>query len=466
MESPSALMEEGAAIATLNSKRESGHSTPTQGFSSRRAYSQTFTASAAIRCLSVVSGVLAARLLGPTGRGELAVILSLPVLLVQIGELEMPRSLAYETSRVGNTPRPLIATSFWVGLCLGCLQALVLVVALPLYLPADKLHLLSASRWFVLYLPAMLVADTLMGSDQGKGRFGRFSFFLVLPTALYVTAVLASWVGGVASPSIFAAGYIAATLITFAVRICMDWGAISGAMPEWEIAWRLLRRGVSYYLPAVAGLALARGDMLLLVRLVPSDAVGLYAVAQAIAIGQFGVVNPFIYVSFSAVAGQTDPRQALETLARHFRLAQLAVVAVGLLTVAATSFVIRLMFGAQFSGAVVPAWLLTGAAALWGMEQVMEYGLRAVGRTRPGIVSNLAGLVVLVGAGIPACLHYGITGLAASVVAAQALNLAILIGFCVWRLNMPLRLFNAFHRDSIAQFAGVAASILRRLEFR
>jgi O-antigen/teichoic acid export membrane protein len=189
-------------------------------------------------------------------------------------------------------------------------------------------------------------------------------------------------------------------------------------------------------------------------------------VAQAIAIGQFGVVNPFIYVSFSAVAGQTDPRQALETLARHFRLAQLAVVAVGLLTVAATSFVIRLMFGAQFIGAVVPAWLLTGAAALWGMEQVMEYGLRAVGRTRPGIVSNLAGLVVLAGAGIPACLHYGITGLATSVVAAQALNLAILIGFCVWRLNMPLRLFNAFHRDSIAQFAGVAASILRRLEFR
>jgi hypothetical protein len=31
---------------------------------------------------------------------------------------------------------------------------------------------------------------------------------------------------------------------------------------------------------------------------------------------------------------------------------------------------------------------------------------------------------------------------------------------------MPLRLFNAFHGDSIAQFAGVAASILRRFEFR
>jgi O-antigen/teichoic acid export membrane protein len=406
--------------------------------------------------------VLAARLLGPTGRGELAVIVSLPMLLVPIGELELPRALAYETSRVGEIPRSLISTSFWVGLFLGCFQALVLTLALPLYLPADKLHLLGASRWFMLYLPAMLVMTTLMGSDQGKGRFGRFSFLLALPTALYVTAVLVSWAGGVASPRTFAAGLLIATLITFAVRICMDWDAISGAKPEWEIAWRLLRRGVSYYLPAVAGIALVRGDMFLLVRLLPSDAVGLYAVALAIALGQLGAVNPFLHVSFSAVAGDSEPQHALETLALHFRLSQLAAVAAGLLTVMITPWVIRLMFGAQFSGAVVTTWLLTGAASIWGMEQVLEFGLRAAGHTWPGIVSNLAGLVVLAGAGIPACLHYGIAGLAASVLAAQALNLAILIVYCTRRLDMPLRLFNAFHGDSIAQFVGVAASLLHK----
>jgi O-antigen/teichoic acid export membrane protein len=410
----------------------------------------------------VVSGVLAARLLGPTGRGELAVIISLPMLLVPIGEVELPRALAYETSRVDEIPRPLIATSFWVGLLLGCIQALVLALALPLYLPADKLQLLGASRWFMLYLPAMLVMTTLMGGDQGKGRFGRFSLLLALPTALYVAAVVASWAGGVASPHTFAAGLLIATLITFVVRIWMDWDAISGAMPKWEIASRLLRRGLSFYVPAVAGLVLVRGDMFLLVRLVPSDAVGLYAVAQAIAVGQLGAVSPFIHVSFSAVAGESDTRQALETLARHFRLAQLAIVATGLLTAAATPWVIPLMFGARFSGALVTAWLLTGAAGVWGMEQVMEFGLRAAGHTWPGIVSNLAGLVVLVGSGIPACLHYGIAGLAASALAAQALNLAILIGFCARRLDMPVQSFNAFHGDSIAQFAGVAKSLLRR----
>jgi enterobacterial common antigen flippase len=117
-----------------------------QRFSARRAYAHTFAASAAIRCFGVVSGVLAARLLGPTGRGELAVIIFLPMLLVQLGELELPRSLAFETSRVDEIPRPLIATSFWLAVFLGSVQALVLGLVLPIYLPADKLHLLGATR--------------------------------------------------------------------------------------------------------------------------------------------------------------------------------------------------------------------------------------------------------------------------------------------------------------------------------
>jgi hypothetical protein len=91
-------------------------------FSNRRAYAQTFAATAAIRCLGVVSGVLAARLLGPTGRGELAVIIFLPMLLVPLGELELPRSLTYEVSRVYEVPRAVIATSFWLAIGLGILQ--------------------------------------------------------------------------------------------------------------------------------------------------------------------------------------------------------------------------------------------------------------------------------------------------------------------------------------------------------
>jgi O-antigen/teichoic acid export membrane protein len=456
------MTETQGNIAVLGEEQPAVRPAAAARFSSRRAYAQTFAATAAIRCMGVVSGVLAARLLGPAGRGELAVIIFLPMLLLQLGELELPRSLAYEVSRVEEIPREVVATSFWLAAGLGLLQAMLLAVLLPWYLPADKLHLLGDSRWFMLYLPAAYVTATLMGSDQGRGRFGRFSVLLALPGALYVVGILAVWAIGHVSPGAFAGMLLAAALLVTGVRTQMDWGSISPRLVDWTIARRLLKRGWSFYLPTVASNALYRADMFILVRLAPSEAIGLYAVAQAIALGQIGAVNPFIQVGFSAVAGETDPAKALQTLGRHFRLAQLVVISTGLLAAAVTPWLVRLMFGAQFTGAVTTAYLLIGATMFSGMEQVLEQGLRAADHPRPGILSNLLGLALLIGMGIPACLHYGIAGLAAAAMAAQLFNFVVLIGFCVVGLKMSARDFWAFDASSFNELGSVVRSLIRR----
>ena len=97
-------------------------------------------------------------------------------------------------------------------------------------------------------------------------------------------------------------GLLAATLLVTGVRTQMDWGAISPRLADWTTARRLLKRGLTFYLPTVASIALYRADMFILVRLAPSEAIGLYAVAQAIALGQIGAVHPFVQVGFSAAA--------------------------------------------------------------------------------------------------------------------------------------------------------------------
>lgn len=457
------MTETQGNLAVLAEEQPAGRLPAPARFSNRRAYAQTFAATAAIRCMGVVSGVLAARLLGPAGRGEMAVIIFLPMLLVPLGELELPRSLAYEVSRVEKIPRGVMATSFWLAAGLGLVQAALLAGLLPWYLPADKLHLLGDSRWFMVYLPATLITTTLLGSDQGRGRFGRFSVMLALPGVLYTVAILAAWGSGRVSPGAFSGGLLAATLLVTGVRTQMDWGAISPRLADWTTAQRLLKRGLSFYLPTVASIALFRADMFILVRLAPSEAIGLYAVAQAMAVGQIGTISPFVQVGFSAVAGETDPGKALQTLGRHFRLAQLAVISTGLLAAAVTPWLIRLMFGAQFTGAVTTAYLLIGATVVWGMEQVLEQGLRAADHPRPGIVSNLLGLALLIGLGIPACLHYGIAGLASATMVAQLLNLVALIGFCVVGLKMSAKDFWAFDASAFREIGAAVRSSVKRV---
>jgi O-antigen/teichoic acid export membrane protein len=411
--------------------------------------------------MGVVTGILAARLLGPEGRGELAVIIFLPMILVTIGELELPRSVAYEASQPGEYPGRLIATSFWLAVLLGSIQAIFLAAILPLYLPSDKMHLLPSARWFMLYLPAAYVTATLMGSDQGRGRFGRFSFLMALPGALYMFAILAAWGTGKASPSIFAWGLLISTLLTAAVRIGMDARANPFARPDRQLARKLLTRGVRFYLPAFAGFVLSRADMFIVVRIAPTEAVGLYAVAQAVALGQIGAVLPFVQVGFAAVAQEEEREGALSVLAHHFRLAQLAAVAMGLFAAALTPWAVHTLFGSKFSAAVTPAFLLIGSTALWGMSQVLDQGLRAAGHPRIGVVSNLAGLALMVGLGIPGCVYFGINALATASLASQFVNLAVLVGFCLAGLKLPPKSLWAFDSRTVQQTIAIALQLLK-----
>src|SRR6202041_2542567 len=117
------------------------------------------------------------------------VIIFLPMLLEPLGLLELPRSVAYEVSRVDEVSGAVITTSFWLAVGLGAIPALLRGAVLPLYLLPGKLHLLSASPWFMIYLPMVYVTHTLMGSDQGSGKFGHFSLLLALPGLFYVAAL-------------------------------------------------------------------------------------------------------------------------------------------------------------------------------------------------------------------------------------------------------------------------------------
>jgi enterobacterial common antigen flippase len=452
--------DSGASIAGGVAPRAAA---ATPSFSTKRAYAGTFAATFAIRFAGVLTGVLAARLLGPTGRGELAVIIFLPVLLVPLAEFELPRSIAYSVSKQDEAYSELAATSFWLAVVLGSIQAILLVFTLPLFLPAGKLFLLSTARWFALYLPAVYVTLFLTGIDQGSGRFGRFGIFQALPGILYLVAVLAVCTIGTISPAGFALAMLCGMVATAILRIAVDWKAILYSRPRWSMASRLLGRGFGFYLPAVAGFALMRADTFLLVRLTTTEAIGLYAVAQAIAMGQIGAINPFVQVVFAAVARETDRQQALQTLAHHFRLAQWAVLSVGLIAAGLTPWAIPLLFGAKFSAATTAAFLLIAASVPWGMSQVLEQGLRAASHPRPGIVSNLLGLGVLFAVGIPACARFGIVGLATSLTVAQLINLAALIAFCVVILQMPLRSFWAFRPAVVRELAISVRPFLNRV---
>lgn len=64
-----------------------------------KSISLTFATSALIQLVTIVSGVIVARLLGPQGRGELAAIFLWAVILVDFGTLGLMESVTYAAAR-------------------------------------------------------------------------------------------------------------------------------------------------------------------------------------------------------------------------------------------------------------------------------------------------------------------------------------------------------------------------------
>ena len=198
-----------------------------------------------IRVFGALSGVFAARLLGRVGRGELAVIVFMPVMLISLGEFEFSRSVVIESSRPEAVPAELVATAFWVACILGLLEAALLVGALRFVLPAGKLYLLPSARWFTLYLPACYVSASLTGIDQGKGRFGRFSLYQALAGIIYVFLILCViWPTHHIFPPSFAAAMLIGVVLTAAMRAGQDCAAICRAMPDWHLARKTASTGI------------------------------------------------------------------------------------------------------------------------------------------------------------------------------------------------------------------------------
>lgn len=76
----------------------------------------TFSTSVAIQACGVVTGILTARLLGPTARGELATVILWPTILSNLGLMGCSWVLAREVAKNPGEEREWVSAGIAVGL--------------------------------------------------------------------------------------------------------------------------------------------------------------------------------------------------------------------------------------------------------------------------------------------------------------------------------------------------------------
>lgn len=354
-----------------------------------------------IQLVTVASGVILARALGPQGRGDLAIAMLWPTLVSGVGTLGIADALTFRSALEGRGPSAALTNS----LVLALFQSVLLVgigwgvILLALH---GKPTVAANAEFYLWYIPLNLL--TLYPGALLQGRMMMPSFNLVRASVhvSYTTCLALLWathhldVRAALFASLLAAGM---TLILCAAAV------LHGRFVALRISVSELRSlitlGLKLQLGNIAFLLGSRIDIILLSLLVPTRVLGAYVVASAV--GALPLLIPsaaslVLYPLFS----RQQRAQAGRAFARFMLLGLFVTVSGAPVVIFVSPPIVKLFFGGAFEPAVVIAQILGLASLLRGMGVMVSAVLRGLGAPVRASIGDVAALVVMAALMVPA----------------------------------------------------------------
>ena len=394
--------------------------------------------------LGVLSSIVTARLLGPPGRGIIAVLLVIQGLAMQFGSLGFNASITYFIARDKTLTRSVMANALATALVLGVVIAALLflvgeVSPTTLLGNVDPLYL----RLFLGAIPSSLVILFFQNVFIAHQRMVAFNvldlvargvqlagFVLVLVLLLQGTreAVLTMTLTFVLSAVLY---------LVWAARI-----APLGLRVDVPLFAAMFRYGARTYLASFLMFVLLRSNLFLINALMGEHASGVYSIALQFTDLLFLLPATLGMILFPKVS--EDPGDSGLLTAKVFRFSFVVITLVTLGLLPLWTPLIDLLYGAEFSGAVVPLMVLTPGIIALSLVMILNNDLAGRGLPPVVIIAPLVGFACNVVLHVVLVPLYGLVGSAFSSSVSYLLVLILLyqsftrsVGFPHAMLLMP-----------------------------
>ncbi|ASW54500.1 oligosaccharide flippase family protein [Plantactinospora sp. KBS50] len=346
-------------------------------------------------------GVLAARALGPAPRGEYAAIMAWFGALLMIGQLGQTAATAYHVAREPEQARDYVATSRTIMVLTGLLTIAVGLAAAPTLGRHHAEAVWGYRAVFVTCLPTFIGASytfALLAAHLALWNLVRITqplAYLGLLGLLYLSdrLTLTTLVWTLCLTTVAQTG--------LAYLLCRRRG-LAGGRSRPRLARPLIRYGLSQVTAAVPTTITGRLDQLVLSLVVAPAALGHYAVATSLTNLALPLVAAIGSVVYPRIAARTMSAESTTALQRRAVTASVVLSAGLLLALAVSaSWVIPVVFGPEFRGAVPLVWLLAPGTAFLACGMVCADLLRGHGRplavARAQAISAVAMAALLAG---------------------------------------------------------------------
>jgi len=391
---------------------------------------------------AALGGIVVARTVGPTVRGEYAAVTSWFGLLLTVGGVGQPAAVCFHVARDPERARGYVATSRSMMLVTGAIAVTTGLIVAPVLAHG---HPGLADAYRIAFAGAVLAfigasyTFSLQATSTARWNLVRVSQPVLALTGILLLRRLRLLTLDTA---------LGVLIVTMAIQLCYAyyWCRRSKLAPG-HAQVNLVRPLVQYGMAQIAALAPATVnaylDQLVLSQLVPPADLGRYAIAVSITMLPVPLVSAIGNVAFPRLAAKRTASADGRRLERAAVLVSAAAASAILLPIAAIAFwLIPEVFGPAYRGAVPLLWILTPGGIFLSCSGVVGDLLRGLGQ--PGRVAAAQGLaavftVILLIALLPSI---GVAAAAIASTVAYGVALAAMIRW-LWR-SSPTR--QARHR--------------------
>ncbi|MBW4468478.1 MAG: oligosaccharide flippase family protein [Pegethrix bostrychoides GSE-TBD4-15B] len=409
-----------------------------QGQSSTAAAVQTLLARVLILAVNLATGIITARTLGATGRGEQAAMILWSMFLANTVTLGLPSAVIYNFKAHPQRKSELFAAALLLGTGLGFVASAIGIIWIPLWLSQYSPDVVRAAQWFMLNAPIALVQLLILAALEAMGDFTASNRLRLLIPLITLVALISLAVADAITPLTSSLAYTLNGLPIFFWTLTRLWRLLR---PQWQgitsAAQQLVHYGLRSYGVDLLGALSLQLDQVLVVSFLDPASMGTYVVALSLS----RMLNVFQMAIAAVLFPRAAARPMSEVIALTGQAARLTTAltfTVGLAIIALGPFLLELLYGAEFVQAARVLYILVIEAVISGAALVLAQSFMALGN--PGVVTVLqgAGLALSVPLMIWLIPIFGLVGAGLALLASTVVRLLFTLSCYPLLLKVPL----------------------------
>lgn len=398
-----------------------------------------FSTNALMLSSGVVTSLLSAWALGPEGRGDLLVVLMWPAIFSMVAQIGLPQAYRYWIAKRPECGSALFANAVIFTLVMGLITLGLAELLIPYLIGERSPEVLRLSRIYLLVIPIHMLTDMVRGMLEGARRFTWVGALRLILFGVQLLSYIVLWSIGqltVASASYTMLASLAASLIVSLIAVWRE------LRPKWHPSLAELGTTLHYGIRDYPGILTEfvnwRLDLIMLVGVASSPALGLYVVALKLADITSTLAGSVGDALLPEVAASNKVDEATRIVTRSLRLTLGAHLLILIPLWIAAPYILRIAYGAEFVPVTNVLRLLMFASVVWSAGAIVISGLNGLGHPGLSATARIAAALVMVIALLAWLPSRGIQGAALSSIVGYSVMFLVALFWLLRRRRITL----------------------------